>query len=41
MNKKNVFHQEHNYREEGMKAITILLAMFTIAFIFYNVYNVI
>ncbi|MCW3085726.1 MAG: hypothetical protein JWP12_3092 [Bacteroidetes bacterium] len=38
MNRKSAIRHGHNYHEEGIGTGTILLAIVTVAFIFYSIY---
>lgn len=39
MNRKTAIRHGHTYHEEGISAVTILLAVATIAIIFYSIYS--
>jgi len=39
MNKKSAIRHRHHYHEEGIETVTILLAIATIAIIFYSIYS--
>jgi hypothetical protein len=39
MNRKSAIRHGHNYHEEGIGTVTILLAVTTVAIIFYSIYS--
>lgn len=39
MNRKSTLRHGHNYHEEGIGTVTILLAIITVAIIFYSIYT--
>lgn len=39
MNRKSAIRHRHHYHEEGIGTVTILLAVATIAIIFYSIYS--
>ena len=41
MNKRSAIRHGHNYHEEGIGTVTILLAVATVAIIFYSIYSAI
>ena len=41
MNRKSTIRHGHNYHEEGIGTVTILLAIITIAIISYSIYTAI
>jgi hypothetical protein len=39
MNKKTEIRHGHNYHTEGIETVTILMAVATVAIIFYSIYS--
>jgi hypothetical protein len=39
MNKRTALRHGHNYHEEGIGTVTILLAILTVSIIFYSIYS--
>jgi hypothetical protein len=39
MNRKTTLRHGHNYHEDGIGTVTILLAVATVAIIFYSIYT--
>lgn len=39
MNRKSAIRHGHNYHEEGIGTVTILLAIITVSIIFYSIYS--
>jgi hypothetical protein len=41
MNKRTAIRNGHNYHQDGIGTVTILLAVATVAIIFYSIYSAI
>lgn len=39
MNRKSIVRHGHNYHEEGIGTVTVLLAILTVSIIFYSIYS--
>ncbi len=39
MNRKSAIRHGHNYHEDGIGTVTILLAIATVAIVFYSIYS--